>query len=105
MTYFVTLIVLSAVTYRVARFIVLDTLVDVPRDKVHGWLELHPNALSRKVLELLGCPWCITIWVSAATVVVHDAVVSDGVAVPVWTWLTVAVGSLLLWHVLDSEPD
>lgn len=83
----------------------LDTLIDVPRDKVMGWLEMHPNRLNAKILELIGCPWCITIWVSAATVIVHNYVVDNGVAVPVWTWLAVAVGSLLLWHVLDSEPE
>ena len=102
MSYLVLLLVMSAVTYRVSRFIVLDTLIDEPRNWVLSWLEMRPNIVTAKLIDLLGCPYCITIWVSAATVATTVAVGYD-LPVPVWTWLAVATGSLVLWNVVDSE--
>ena len=102
MTYIVLVIILSAVCYRVSRFIVLDTLIDEPRNWVLSWLEMHPNAFTMKLHELLGCPWCITIWVSAGTVALQHFVV-DPVPVPIWTWLAVATGGLVFWGLIDKE--
>ena len=101
-SYIVTLIVLSAVVYRVSRFIVLDTLIDGTRDKTVDWLERHPALFWTKIKELLGCPWCITIWVAAATVWAQHVFVAD-VPMPVWTWLTVSTGGLVFWAIIDSE--
>ena len=102
MTYIVLVIILSAVCYRVSRFIVLDSLIDEPRNWVMSWLEMHPNAFTRKTWELLGCPWCITVWVAAGTVALQHFVV-DPVPVPIWTWLAVATGSLVFWGLIDRE--
>ena len=102
MTFIVLLIVLSAVTYRVSRFIVLDTLIDEPRNAVLSWLEMHPKWYWLKLLELLGCPWCLTIWVAAAVVAIQDLAI-DGMPVPVWSWLAVATGSLVFWGIIDKE--
>jgi FtsH-binding integral membrane protein len=92
---------LSMPTYRIGRFIVLDTLIDEPRDKTYAWLELRTSLFWKKVVDLLGCPWCITIWVAAAVVAVADAFVS--VPLPVFTWLAVATGSLVWWAIIDSD--
>lgn len=102
MTYIVLLIVLSAVCYRVSRFIVLDTLIDEPRNWVLSWLEMHPNWFTNKTHELLGCPWCVTIWVAAGTVALQHFVV-DPVPVPIWTWLATATGALVFWGLIDKE--
>ena len=102
MSYIALLIVLSAVTYRVSRFIVLDTLIDEPRNWVLGRLEMHPNRFNSKILDLLGCPWCITIWVAALAVLIQDVFIGS-VPVPVWTWLTAATGALVFWSIADSE--
>ena len=101
-TYFVLLIVLSAVTYRVGRFLLLDSLIDAPRERVMVWLEEHPGRVWGKVYELVDCPWCITIWI-AAGVVGLQAWVVGGVPVPVWTWLAVATGSLVWWKIIDDD--
>ena len=102
MSYIILLLVMSAVTYRVSRFIVLDTLIDEARNWVLSWLEMRPNPLTVKLIDLLGCPYCITIWVSAATVAATAAVGYD-LPVPIWTWLAVATGSLILWGLIDQE--
>jgi len=102
MSYIVTLLVLSAVTYRVSRFLVLDTLIDEPRNWVLSKLEMKQGLFFAKLIDLIGCPYCITIWVSAAIVAVHHFLV-QALPVPVWTWLAVATGSLVLWNLVDSE--
>jgi len=95
------IVILSAVTYRIGRFIVLDTLIDELRDKTYEWLEKRNSKFWLKIMELIGCPWCITIWVAAAVVAVADAYVS--VPLPVFSWLAVASGSLVFWAIVDSE--
>jgi hypothetical protein len=104
-------IILSAVTYRVGRFIVLDTLIDGTRDKVYSVLEYREqdwedlpsrrNIYWGKLRELLGCPWCITIWVAAFTVIAAEFFTS--IPMPLFTWLAVATGSLVWWAIIDSE--
>lgn len=102
MSYLVTLIVLSAVVYRVSRFLVLDTLIDEPRDKLLDQLERRQGLVYSKLFDLIGCPFCISVWVAAGAVAVHHYAVDD-VPVPIWTWLAVATGSLVFWAVIDDE--
>ena len=101
-SYLILVIILSAVTYRIARFVVLDSLIDGTRNWVLGWLEMHPNLFWSKLHEILGCPWCITVWVSAAVVAAQHLVV-DPVVVPIWTWLAVSTGSLIFWRIVDYD--
>jgi FtsH-binding integral membrane protein len=102
MSYLLLLIVLSAVTYRVGRFLILDTLIDEPRNRVLSWLEMRPTRFWSKVHDLLGCPFCITIWIAAGAVAITDIWFAS-VPMPVWTWLAVATGALVFWAVIDSE--
>ena len=102
MSYVVTLVVLSAAAYRVSRFLVLDTLIDEPRSWVLDKLERKPGLFYAKLTDLIGCPYCITIWVAGATVAVHHFFI-DNMPVPIWTWLAVATGSLVVWGAVDSE--
>lgn len=101
MSYVLLLVVLSAVTYRVGRFIVLDTLIDSPRNKVIDWLLGRKKNWSLKLAELIGCPYCITVWVAAGAVAL--TALFQPIPYPVWTWLTVATGSLVFWAIIDSE--
>lgn len=102
MSDFFLLVVLSAVVYRVTRFIIEDTLLDGPREKLLTWLEEHPGFMNDKLYVLIECPFCVSIWVSAGAVALTDLVVDD-VPVPVWTWLAAATGALVFWAIIDSE--
>lgn len=100
------LVVLSLVTYRLSRFIVLDSLIDGTRDRAYERLT-SPDRLSTfrlKLVDLLTCNFCITIWVSA--VVCAGWAWIDG-HWPGWAfiyvWLAVAAGALLPWAYIDSE--
>lgn len=100
---FLLTVILGAVTYRVARFIVLDTLIDGTRDKAQGWLEARIDKLAwRKLLELSGCPWCITVWVAGAATLATRIFVGS-FPMPVWVWLGAATWGLVFWKIIDSE--
>jgi hypothetical protein len=106
-SYFVLVLVLSAVTWRVTRFLILDTLLDTPRDWVHLWLQTpHPKrwvyALKIKVFELISCPYCTSVWVAAGAVLLTRPFV-DGIPLPVWTWLAVATGAMIIWDYVDKD--
>ncbi len=103
MTYLVYLILLSLVVYRVSRFIVLDTLIDGTRQKVEDWLMEHRSRLVfRKLYELIGCPYCVTIWVSLFAVLFSYRLL-ESVPLPVFTWLAGSSGALLVWAIVDSD--
>jgi hypothetical protein len=94
-SYFVLVLVLSAVTWRVTRFLILDTLLDTPRDWVHLWLQTpHPT---RWVYALK-----IKVWVAAGAVLLTRPFV-DGIPLPVWTWLAVATGAMIIWDYVDKD--
>lgn len=95
------LIVYSAVAYRTARFLMLDALIEEPRQNLHSWLARHPNRLTIKIQELMICPFCYTIWTALATVLV--AMCFTSVPLPVYTWLASATGALVFWRIIDPE--
>lgn len=97
------IIVLSLVTYRVTRFLLLDSLIEVTRDRVYTWLETHPNRFTMKLVELIRCPYCITIWVAAGAVVATIMFTDASVPMPVFAWLAVAAASLVWWRIIDPK--
>lgn len=97
------IIVLSLVTYRVTRFFILDSLIEVTRDRVYVWLETHPNRFTMKLIELIRCPYCMTIWVAAGAVVIIDVFTDQSVPMPVFAWLAVAAASLVWWRIIDPK--
>lgn len=97
-------VIMSAVIYRLARFLILDTLIDVPRDAFNDWLTERPGRLTIKLQELMQCPFCVTIWVSAGANTYWYTLVEDwpGWAWPLY-WLGTAAGALIFWTIIDSE--
>lgn len=111
------LVVLSLVSYRVTRLIVLDHLFDGARETVVakwilrcGDMAYLPFALAdetrplwrRKLATLLTCQFCSSAYVSAGAVTITDAYTS--VPLPVWAWLAVWSGGLLAWRIIET-PD
>jgi hypothetical protein len=59
-----TFLVDSLAAYRLVRLVTTDSIFDRPRDAAMAALsERHPM-----LVELLGCEWCVGVWVSAAVV-------------------------------------
>jgi hypothetical protein len=95
-------VLLGAAAYRVGRFIVLDTMFEGTRDRVVDLLESRSQKLVfGKLLELTRCPFCISVWTSAATTLIADLYV--GVALPVLVWAAASVFALMFWRIIDPE--
>lgn len=93
--------VLSLVTWRVTRFVLHDTLIEGLRSKVLRRLGATPQRLWKlKLMELLTCPYCFSVWVAAATTAAWDAYGS--VPAPVAVWLAVAGGTMVVWRWVES---
>lgn len=67
----VPLIILALASYRLTRFLVIDTMIASTRNKFHGFLinkaqkqgKLH--SVWEKLYDLTSCTWCAGFWVSA----------------------------------------
>lgn len=81
------LVVDGLAAYRLARFVVDDTIIDEPRERLFRWLDPPvercsngvgqivatfgddpPFPGSRKLVEGLGCYWCVGVWIAGAVV-------------------------------------
>lgn len=94
-------LIMSAATYRICRLMILDKIGSGPRDKFYGLLSRHPNRFTILLQELMRCPYCLSVWVSAG--VVGVTWIFFPLVLPVLQWPAVAAGSLVFWHVLDTE--
>lgn len=92
---------LSLATYRLTRLIVKDTLWQETRRKIEFFILGHePRSWRDKLHELLTCPYCISVWLSAGVVAGADAYTS--VPLPFLTFLAVAAGCVLVWRYIEE---
>lgn len=104
LSYALTFLFLSLLTWRIARFLILDDLIEELRDKFHRQLTHHPNKLTIKLQVLMLCPFCLTIWVSIAVNVFHFTVIDPWPGWQFVEWVVaVAAGSMVFWKYIDSE--
>lgn len=125
MTDLLVLLLMSLTAYRVARFFVLDTMFGALRERFLDWLStgedvggdrrpINPHAdpvafsrlplVRRKAYELLTCPFCFTVYTAAGAVAVWD-LWGGSLPMPVYWWLAVAAGALIVWRIIDWEDD
>jgi len=93
------------VIYRVTRLVLLDTVPPIgwARERVLNWLEPSPQwmfhrdgsprrpdarshlgGLGRSLHYLMTCPWCMSVWVGAATVYIFTLYVDVPLPWAVW---------------------
>jgi len=96
-------VLLSAATYRVTRFLISDTLISEQRRwvklKLMGNGDVGPVRV--KLLDLLSCPYCLSVWVAAAGVLASQQFQS--IPQPVLAWLAVCTGSLAFWRYIEND--
>jgi hypothetical protein len=95
-------VLLGAAAYRLGRFVVLDTMFEGTRDRVVDSLESRSHKLFyAKLLELIRCPFCISVWTSGATTLV--TFLTAGLAYPLMVWAAASVFALVFWRIIDPE--
>lgn len=114
---------------RVTRFIIADDLWKELRESIVDRLKhpaiaghrgRHPQTdeieykgrrrmyLHLKLADLLTCPWCVSVYLSAAMLVVsrqaeiHFGWGIDSIPLPLWTWLALSMASVLLIEITDG---
>lgn len=96
------IVILSLACHRVTRFIVKDTLIDGFRIWLHTViLGRKPKLWREKLQELISCPFCISVWIAAALVALSDLFVCS-IPLPVFVWLAVASGTLVIWRIVEE---
>lgn len=63
------LVVLAFASYRITRFLAIDSLIENIRARFHTFLFNLNGKLSiipHKLLDLISCTWCLGFWVSFA---------------------------------------
>lgn len=120
--FFLLLVILGGLVYRVTYFILVDSLIEEPRKKVLAKLTgggdpdrddwpLHMRTTTGwrlKLTELLTCPYCMSIWVGAvATAITWPTIIPqpDG-GWFVWllvTWLAMSTIALVFWAVIEGH--
>lgn len=59
-----TVLVLGLCSYRLTRFLVIDSLLEPGRTKFHSMLESHTGYVWAKIYDLVSCTWCVGVYVS-----------------------------------------
>lgn len=68
---FIWLIVIAFASYRITRFLVIDSLTENLRNKIHAWLANTRSQfrlvtwVANKLVELTSCTFCAGVWVTA----------------------------------------
>lgn len=59
------LVIYGLAVARLTGLIVADSITEDLRDGLTAWLDDRPKTLGNYVQILIGCPWCVSIWISA----------------------------------------
>jgi hypothetical protein len=59
-----TVLILGICSYRLTRFLVIDSLLEPGRTKFHFRLESHTGYIWAKIYDLVSCTWCVGVYVS-----------------------------------------
>jgi Protein of unknown function (DUF1360) len=62
----VLLVVYALAVASVTGLITSDTITEDLRDRFIGWLDDRPRTLGSYTAKLVTCPWCASMWISAA---------------------------------------
>lgn len=100
-------VIISAVAYTLARFIVIDTVFDTPRDAVHGWLIRRKRAWALWLHELLSCTGCMCWWMSLFAVIAldHNPWSEMSIPFPVAMVFACRTGALVFAIIIDPVDD
>lgn len=102
-------LILAFAVYRITRFVVSDNLIDAQRWWVQKKLAQSDPPMIRdgmpawrkKLLELLECPYCVSVWVTLAAGIPCCLFWS----VPLYpiTLLAAAGAAMVVWRVVEKD--
>lgn len=115
MSDFLLVLLLGLAVARATRLYRDDSMTEGLRERVTGWLDYHGTADRHRprrwrhgfdwLSEMLGCPWCLSGWLSILAVVVVDSATSRSVPVPFLSWLAVWWVSNIAYWLVELVAD
>lgn len=90
--------------YRVTRLVVEDTIWEDTRDRLITRLQRKERGFGFKVSVLLGCPFCVSVWVASAAWVLLW-IFTDSLPLPWLWWPAIAGSTALVYEVLVRWPE
>lgn len=106
----ITCVLWAFAAFRVTRFLIEDSLIEEPREWIRRKLIGHPTGAPmpvwrRKLLELIECPWCMSVWVSAATVLL-GSLLWDAPRPPLLVeWVVVCGMSIAIYMAVEKLAE
>lgn len=98
----VVLLVLSLATARITRLVVEDTIFDKPRNALQAKLLVSKKGSAAWLLKLIGCPYCVSVWVALAATVttfaLADISIPNPVAVFIFLWMAIAALAVIAYQ-------
>jgi len=102
-------LLLGLAAYRATQFVVWDTLLDGPRERLELWhAAKHESKVRTFVRQLVSCIYCIGFWLSTVTVLAYTTATHQWGTTSPWLvaiqcWAVAGVQALLnRWD--DSRP-
>lgn len=95
------IVVVSLAAYRITRFCIEDSMFDGTRLRLILWLKEKRSLLASKVLDLIECPYCLSVWACAGVVSVVD-VLGFSVPLPGLVWLASCGGTMIVWMIVEG---
>lgn len=115
MSEFLLVLILGFAVARATRLYRDDSMTEGLRERVTGWLDYHGTADRHRprrwrhgfdwLAEMLGCPWCLSGWLSILAVVAVDSATSRSVPVPFLSWLAVWWVSNIAYWLVELVAD
>jgi hypothetical protein len=59
------MVLYSLAVARVTGLVTQDAITEGARDRLLVWLDDRPKTLGQFLADLIGCPWCVSMWISA----------------------------------------
>lgn len=103
MSPFLLLVLLSLASYRLARFLIADELIAGTRIWVSNRLRAttKDKLWRRKLVYLIGCPYCVTFYTSLPLVLITERYAS--IPLPVLFFGGVWGASLAWWRFIEND--
>lgn len=105
-----TFVILAFAVYRITRFLIHDTLIEKQRLWVYRKIAKAVPAEGggyripegrTKLLELLQCPWCLSIWIAAGTVFAASR--RRSIPLPVIYFPALGGAAVYIWDHIDGS--
>ena len=102
---FLPLVILSLAAFRLTRLLVIDSLFQGTREKLHVWLINKNNLVTNKIYEGISCTWCVGVHVSWIIYSIYTDLYPWDFGINGWLSVGAIAGIQGMIHALEPDDD